>query len=388
MNKRICIAILCLIFTKGVYSQGMVFFEGPWAKVLEKAKAENKNIFVDAYTDWCGPCKMMVKNVFPLPEVGAFYNRNFINYKLNMEKGDGVDFARTFQVGVYPSYLFFNAEGRMLHRTVGYKQGPQFIADGAAALDTTRQLVTNILKYQTGNREPQILYNLALGLAEAGAPDANLEKEYLKTQEGNALIRKENYDFILRAQSGYRGEAFKVLLANREKFYTVAPAESINDFISSTLFRTLQYAVGNNMNLLADSVMTDLRQFQEPLRSQFLAYAEILKNANNSDREKYFSAMIQYIETYGSRDMEKKSAYAMELANTRQPDKLDKAITWMNSVLELDKSLKNYEMMAYIYLAAGKKSEAQSISEQGIKVAENIDGDDSALREYLRQATQ
>lgn len=388
MNKRICIAVLCLIFTRGVYSQGMVFFEGPWAKVLEKAKAENKNIFVDAYTDWCGPCKMMVKNVFPLPEVGAFYNRNFINYKLNMEKGDGVDFARTFQVGVYPSYLFFNAEGRMLHRTVGYKQGPQFIADGAAALDTTRQLVTNILKYQTGNREPQILYNLALGLAEAGAPDANLEKEYLKTQEGNALIRKENYDFILRAQSGYRGEAFKVLLANREKFYTVAPAESINDFISSTLFRTLQYAVGNHMNLLADSVMTDLRQFQEPLRSQFLAYAEILKNANNSDREKYFSAMIQYIETYGSRDMEKKSAYAMELANTRQPDKLDKAITWMNSVLEQDKSLKNYEMMAYIYLAAGKKSEAQSISEQGIKVAENIDGDDSALREYLRQATQ
>jgi thiol-disulfide isomerase/thioredoxin len=388
MNKRICIAVLCLIFTRGVYSQGMVFFEGPWAKVLEKAKAENKNIFVDAYTDWCGPCKMMVKNVFPLPEVGAFYNRNFINYKLNMEKGDGVDFARTFQVGVYPSYLFFNAEGRMLHRTVGYKQGPQFIADGAAALDTTRQLVTNILKYQTGNREPQILYNLALGLAEAGAPDANLEKEYLKTQEGNALIRKENYDFILRAQSGYRGEAFKVLLANREKFYTVAPAESINDFISSTLFRTLQYAVGNNMNLLADSVMTDLRQFQEPLRSQFLAYAEILKNANNPDREKYFSAMIQYIETYGSRDMEKKSAYAMELANTRQPDKLDKAITWMNSVLEQDKSLKNYEMMAYIYLAAGKKSEAQSISEQGIKVAENIDGDDSALREYLRQATQ
>ncbi len=388
MNKRICIAVLCLIFTRSVFSQGMVFFEGPWAKVLEKAKAENKNIFVDAYTDWCGPCKMMVKNVFPLPEVGAFYNRNFINYKLNMEKGDGVDFARTFQVGVYPSYLFFNAEGRMLHRTVGYKQGPQFIADGAAALDTTRQLVTNILKYQTGNREPQILYNLALGLAEAGAPDANLEKEYLKTQEGNALIRKENYDFILRAQSGYRGEAFKVLLANREKFYTVAPAESINDFISSTLFRTLQYAVGNNMNLLADSVMTDLRQFQEPLRSQFLAYAEILKNANNSDREKYFSAMIQYIETYGSRDMEKKSAYAMELANTRQPDKLDKAITWMNSVLEQDKSLKNYEMMAYIYLAAGKKSEAQSISEQGIKVAENIDGDDSALREYLRQATQ
>ena len=39
-----------------------------WQAVLDKAKQENKYIFVDAFTTWCGPCKMMAKNIFPKPD--------------------------------------------------------------------------------------------------------------------------------------------------------------------------------------------------------------------------------------------------------------------------------------------------------------------------------
>jgi thioredoxin-related protein len=386
MIKKLSIAFLIVFVHHLLPAQGMVFFEGNWAQVLEKAKAENKNIFVDAYTDWCGPCKMMAKNVFPLPDVGIFYNRNFINYKLNMEKGDGVNFAKTFQVGVYPSYLFFNADGRMLHRTVGYKQGSQFIADGAAALDTTRQLVTNILKYQTGNREPDVLYNLALGLADAGAPDANIENEYWKSQSGDQIVTVKNYEFILRAQSGFRGESFRVLLKHREGFYSTSGKEAVNTFITSTLNRTLQYAVSNNMNLLADSVLNELNSFSEPEKSQYLAYADILKNANNPDRTKYFSAIIRYMDIYGQSDGEKLSAYGMEFVNTRQPDQLNKGILWLEQAYKLEMSVKTSEVLAYGYLAAGRKADAKLIAEQGIKIAELSGGDDSALREYLRQA--
>lgn len=386
MIKRLFIISLFLSLSQGLLAQGMVFFEGPWSKVLEKARAENKKIFVDAYTDWCGPCKMMAKNVFPLPDVGSFYNKNFINYKLNMEKGEGVDFARTFQVGVYPSYLFFNSDGRLLHRTVGYKQGPQFIADGAAALDTTRQLVTNILKYQTGNRDSAVLYNLALGLAEAGAADANLEKEYLNTQTGSRFISKDNYEFVTRSQSGYRGESFRRLLNNREQFYSIVNSDKINEFITSTLFRTLQYAAGNGMKALADSVVTDLQSFPEPDRSQYLAYAEILIQASNPDREKYLSAIGAYMDRYGQNDGEKLTAYGMELVNTRQPEKMQKGIQWMEKAHTLQPSVKTCEVLAYSYLAAGKKAEAKAIAEKGITVANEQGGDDSNLREYLRQA--
>jgi uncharacterized protein YyaL (SSP411 family) len=59
-----------------------------------KAKKENKLIFVDAYASWCGPCKLMVKNIFPLKTVGDYYNSHFINAKIDMEKGEGIELAK------------------------------------------------------------------------------------------------------------------------------------------------------------------------------------------------------------------------------------------------------------------------------------------------------
>ena len=70
--------------------QGIIFFEGTWKEALEKAKKEDKLVFVDSYTTWCGPCIKMAKNVFTQESVGSFYNQNFINIKLDMEKEDGV----------------------------------------------------------------------------------------------------------------------------------------------------------------------------------------------------------------------------------------------------------------------------------------------------------
>ena len=56
-----------------------------WQKILAKAKAEKKYIFVDCFTTWCGPCKQMSANIFPLKEVGDFYNKNFINVKIQLD---------------------------------------------------------------------------------------------------------------------------------------------------------------------------------------------------------------------------------------------------------------------------------------------------------------
>lgn len=65
---------------------GISFEHSSWEDILKKAKEENKLIFIDAYTTWCGPCKMMARNVFTDAEVGTFFNQNFINVKLDMEK--------------------------------------------------------------------------------------------------------------------------------------------------------------------------------------------------------------------------------------------------------------------------------------------------------------
>ena len=74
---------------------GIVFTAVSWSDALEKVKAAHKYIFVDAYASWCGPCKMLKATTFKNKEVAAFFNENFINLSIDMEKGEGVDLSAT-----------------------------------------------------------------------------------------------------------------------------------------------------------------------------------------------------------------------------------------------------------------------------------------------------
>ena len=84
MLKSIFIVIFS-ISTILCFSQGIEFFHGNWEEVMEKAVNEDKMVFVDAYTTWCGPCKKMSKQVFPDGKVGTYFNDNFINVKMNIK---------------------------------------------------------------------------------------------------------------------------------------------------------------------------------------------------------------------------------------------------------------------------------------------------------------
>ena len=86
-------------------AQGIKFEDTNFSTILAKAKKENKLIFVDSYASWCGPCKLMVKNVFPQKAVGDYYNSHFVNAKIDMEKGEGIDLAHKYNVIVFPTYL-------------------------------------------------------------------------------------------------------------------------------------------------------------------------------------------------------------------------------------------------------------------------------------------
>jgi len=76
-------------------------------------------VLLDCYADWCGPCKMMANNEFPKKEAGDYFNAKFVNAKFDMEKGEGPDIARKYQVTAYPTFLVLNEHGEMVHRVVG-----------------------------------------------------------------------------------------------------------------------------------------------------------------------------------------------------------------------------------------------------------------------------
>lgn len=111
----------------------IVFATGSWKEVLATAKKENKLIFLDAYTTWCRPCIMMAKNVFTLDHVAEYYNANFINVTMDMEKGDGPALVKKYKIKAYPDFLWIDGDGKVVHRNGGYKEADVFIATGKEA---------------------------------------------------------------------------------------------------------------------------------------------------------------------------------------------------------------------------------------------------------------
>ncbi|QRR02685.1 thioredoxin family protein [Dyadobacter sandarakinus] len=106
---------------------GIQFMEASWASILKKAKAEKKVIFFDAYTTWCGPCKMLQKNVFTRTDVADVFNKNFINVKFDMESGEGPALAAKYPLEGYPTLFFIDPDGKIVRQVIGYQRPEELI---------------------------------------------------------------------------------------------------------------------------------------------------------------------------------------------------------------------------------------------------------------------
>ncbi len=100
---------------------GVDFRQISFAEAQKQAEAEGKLIFVDCMTSWCGPCRGMARNVFPLPRVGEYMNAHFVSLKIDMETGEGPTLSRRYEIKAYPTMLVLRPDGSEVTRLVGYK---------------------------------------------------------------------------------------------------------------------------------------------------------------------------------------------------------------------------------------------------------------------------
>lgn len=103
------------------------FFEGTFNEALQKAGTEQKKIFVDFYTVWCGPCKMMSRDVFADPEVGKYFNERFVSYQINAEDNAYADIVKKYRIQAYPTLLILDASGNVMGQEVGAMDAVRFL---------------------------------------------------------------------------------------------------------------------------------------------------------------------------------------------------------------------------------------------------------------------
>jgi len=101
----------------------------PWEKALDpalrKAAARNQLVMVDFYTDWCGYCKKLDREVFPNAKV-IQAARRFVPVKLNAEK-EGRAAALRYKVRSFPTILFLDGKGNAIAVIPGFVPAKEFV---------------------------------------------------------------------------------------------------------------------------------------------------------------------------------------------------------------------------------------------------------------------
>ncbi|NII25843.1 DUF255 domain-containing protein [Pseudoflavitalea sp. X16] len=198
MNRLLCLLII-IPFLARAQEKGIQWTEGlSWPQVKEKAKKENKYIFLDCYTTWCGPCKMMDNQVYSDDSVGIFFNQHFISVKVQFDKtqkdnedvqrwyDDAAGISRQYHVEAYPTYIFLSPQGVIVHKDNGYKGIKDFVAlaqtatmPGKVYKDPYEEYYKLVEAYKQGETQYDslpLMINIAIQLN-----DTALQRQLIKT---------------------------------------------------------------------------------------------------------------------------------------------------------------------------------------------------------------
>lgn len=215
----IALSLPFLAFAQNV-GEGVQFIENQsLANVLAKAKAEGKMVFVDCYTSWCGPCKMMATKEFPKKVMGDFFNPKYVSAKYDMEKGEGLQLAKKFDVNAYPTFLILDANGTLIDRIVGSNPAEEFIAKmktvgGENSFNAIKK------RYDSGDRTMPFLkrYLEKLGDLNMSAEAANVTSDLLKGKEEAIMTDTTLCKFFESFLMNPENEVFQAVYKNKAQY--------------------------------------------------------------------------------------------------------------------------------------------------------------------------
>jgi len=128
--------LLAVSFSAG--AQGINFEHCSLDEAIQKAKEENKILFIDGYAVWCGPCKKMASTVFKDEEVGQFFAKNLVALKVDVERGEGPMIKRRYGITALPGYVFIDGDGLVVYRFGASMPKSEFMEHVNLALEYAR----------------------------------------------------------------------------------------------------------------------------------------------------------------------------------------------------------------------------------------------------------
>ena len=305
MKKSIlwCISIMVLLGVNlQAQNRSINFEQGTFEEAFNKAKKNGKLLFVDCYTSWCGPCKILAKEVFTDNEVADYFNEYFISFKVDCEKGEGSELSKRFGVSGYPTLLFINEKGEIINKIVGASRQPQFLESVKKGLDTENSLFVRGKKYDSGYRDREFIMNLLEDykaireIQKAKKISIELlesmpEKEWL-TAEMWKIIR---YYYV----STYGSKWWNFILEHSDEYISLVGKEEFADKIGETMHPYLfGYIYGRKKVQSKEEFVTYkaiINKYQPKQKDILYHFITLGQSANFDNHDQYVKTVLKVL---------------------------------------------------------------------------------------------
>lgn len=273
-------------------------------QALQTAKTENKLVFIDFYTDWCGPCKMMASKVFPQKEVGDYFNAKFVCIKLNAEKEDrnGKALAKQFKIMAYPTFIGLDADGKeVMRREGGTQDAQQFVNEIEAMINPELAPQKVVERYGKGERDPKLVSAYSNMLMEQSHKGRTID------HEKEAEARKVVNDYFLSLDDGQRMADDNTFMYNIQYLggKDDPKVEFLNKHFAEFRKQPAKADVVRSIEIYYIMQMQDFIGCKKPFVKE--EYDEVKSRINNlgmNDDHKY-DAAFKMIEAHAKGDMDK-----------------------------------------------------------------------------------
>ena len=353
------------------------FQQKPWSEILAQAKKENKYIFMDAFASWCGPCKWMAANIFTNDTVADYYNKTFICASFDMEKGEGPGLQNKYDVRAYPTLLFINPDGEMVHKKVGAAPKiKDYINLGMTALNPEECLIAYNKKYGEGDRDPLFIRTYLSRLSDAYLPLTDVLNKYFASLKDEDLLNRTSWNIIYNYVDDMNSKEFGYLVKHEKEYKKITTRDSVENKISDVYLRAL-------VQLSRNATMTDANYNalkQQISESGFSGADKVIFTSDlnlfytRGDKQKYLDLAYGGLEKYYPVDynmLNRISWNVLQLCSVYEMSQakkyLEKAEVWVKKSISAKSEPANNDVYAQILFKLGKKEEA--INHERIAIA-------------------
>jgi thiol-disulfide isomerase/thioredoxin len=387
LKNAISVLFISIMGLSGFAQQGIQFNSGSFEELKAEAAKTNKIIFMDAYATWCGPCKWMAAKVFTDDKVGAYYNANFVNAKVDMEKGEGIELAKQFQVTAYPTLLYIDAKGNVVHRGLGARDVDDFIALGNIALDPSKRLGGQLEKYQAGNRQKDFLFGYVKAIMEANMPYEQALEELYKQLNESEILAENSWELLSEGLSKSEGFVWDTFIKYKDqlakKYGEANVTAKAEEILIGDAFRTYR----NNGNIEALTATIKKAGITDP--EKVLGAARMELAWRKKEYTNYATEVVNYFKKFPNKPASWLNHHAWNFyEQVENKAQLQEALKMAKKAVEMEPSYAVMDTYAALLYKTGNSKEALVWADKAIAKGKTADEDVSGTEELKQKIKQ